>query len=108
MVRGVAVFSIATRQLCDALGTEIARARRERRWSQAELAERVGVSVGTVRAVETGAPSVTLGVAFEAAHVLGVVLMGGPDAAVTRAAENRRVLQLLPQRVRSASVDDDF
>lgn len=103
-----AVFSVATRHLCDLLGTEIARARRERRWSQAELAERLGVSVGTVRAVETGRPSVTLGVALEAAHVLGVVLMGGSDAAAARAAENRRVLAVLPQRVRQASVDDDF
>jgi transcriptional regulator with XRE-family HTH domain len=108
MPRGVAVFSIATRQLCLALGTEIGRARRERRWSQAELAGRVGVSVGTVRAVESGAPSVTLGVAFEAAQVLGLVLMGGPDVAAARAAESRRVMQLLPQRVRSVSVDDDF
>lgn len=108
MPRGVAVFSIATRQLCEALGTEISRARRERRWSQAELAERVGVSVGTVRAVESGAPSVTLGVVFEAAHVLGIVLLDGTAAAVARTAENRRVLQLLPQRIRSVAVDDDF
>lgn len=103
-----AAFSTATRQLCDALGTEIVRARRERRWSQAELAERVGVSVGTVRSVERGAPSVTLGVAFEAAHVLGIVLLGGPDTAAARAVANRRVLQVLPQRIRDTAVDDDF
>jgi hypothetical protein len=47
-------------------------------------------------------------VAFEAAQVLGLVLMGGPDVAAARAAESRRVMQLLPQRVRSVSVDDDF
>lgn len=102
------VFSSVTARLCAALGSEIARARRERRWSQAELAERIGISVGTVRAIEKGTPSVTLGAAFEAAAVLGIDLLGGTDAVAARAADNRRVLQLLPQRVRSVNVDDDF
>lgn len=108
MPRGVMVFSAATREVCAALGSEIARARRERRWSQAELAERVGVSLGTVRAVEKGSPSVTLGVAFEAAGVLGIELFGGPATVSARTAENRRALALLPQRVRAEAVDDDF
>ena len=102
------VFSSATVRLCAALGTEISRARRERRWTQTELAERIGISLGTVRAIEKGTPSVTLGAAFEAAAVLGIDLLGGPDAAAARAADSRRVLQLLPERVRSAAVDDDF
>ena len=108
MPRGVRVFSAATREVCAALGSEIARVRRERRWSQADLAERVGVSLGTVRAVEKGSPSVTLGVAFEAAGVLGIDLLGGPATVAARAAENRRALALLPQRVRAEDVDDDF
>ena len=106
--RGVRVFSAATREVCAALGSEIARVRRERRWSQTELAGRVGVSLGTVRAVEKGSPSVTLGVAFEAAGVLGIDLLGGPAAAAARRTENRRALALLPKRVRVEVVDDDF
>ena len=102
------VFSSATVRLCAALGTEIARARRERRWSQTELAERVGTSLGTLRAIEKGTPCVTLGAAFEAAAVLGIDLLGGPDAAAARAVDSVRALQLLPQRVRSMPVDDDF
>lgn len=108
MARGVTVFSAATRQVCAALGTEIARVRRERRWSQSELAERIGVSLGTVRAVERGVPSVTLGVAFEAAGVLGIDLLGGTELAAERTAANRRALALLPQRVHAEDVDDDF
>lgn len=108
MARHVTVFSVPTRAVCAALGTEIARVRRERRWSQAELATRVGVSLGTIRAVEKGAPSVTLGVAVEAATVLGIELLGGPTAATARAAENRRALALLPQRIRAEAADDDF
>jgi DNA-binding XRE family transcriptional regulator len=41
------------------LGLEVARARRVRRWSQAELAERAGVSRETVRKVEHGGHRVT-------------------------------------------------
>lgn len=108
MARGVQTFSAATRDACLAMGTEIALARRERRWTQAELAERVGASVGTIRSVERGLPSVTLGVAFEAAHLLGIDLLGGPDPTATRLEASRKVLQLLPQRVRAAAVDDDF
>ncbi len=108
MPRRARTFSSVTVRLCAALGTEIARARRERRWSQTELAERVGISLGTVRAIEKGTPSVALGVAFEAATVLGIDLFGGTDAAAARSADNRRALQLLPKRVRSVVVDDDF
>jgi transcriptional regulator with XRE-family HTH domain len=108
MPHRLAVYSAPTRDVCAALGSEIARARRERRWSQTELAERVGVALGTIRAVEKGVPSVTLGVAVEAATVLGIDLLGGPTAAAARAADNRRVLALLPQRVRAGAVDDDF
>ncbi|MGY1887745.1 helix-turn-helix transcriptional regulator [Blastococcus sp. SYSU DS0753] len=108
MPRRRAVYSEPTRGVCAALGSEIARVRRERRWSQTELAQRVGVALGTIRAVEKGAPSVTLGVAVEAATVLGIDLLGGPSAAAARVADNRRMLALLPQRVRAEAVDDAF
>lgn len=107
MARRAAVYSRPTRGVCVALGTEIARARRERRWSQAELAQRVGAALGTIRAIEKGTPSVTFGVAIEAATVLGIDLLGGPVAVSGRIAENRRVLALLPQRIRTAAVVDD-
>ena len=108
MGRSAKVYSSATRQLCAALGSEVARVRRERHWSQTELAERIGVSLGTVRAIERGSVSVSLGSAFEAAFVLGVDLFGGAETAAVRAADNRRTLALLPERVREAHVDDDF
>ena len=108
MARRATVYSVVTRDVCTALGTEIARARRERRWSQAELAGRVGAALGTIRAVERGTPSVTLGVAVEAAVVLGIDLLGGPAAAAARTAESHRTLALLPRRIRAGAVDDDF
>lgn len=46
--------------------------RAERRWSQAELAERVGVSRQTVNAVENDRYDPSLDLAFRLSHVFGV------------------------------------
>jgi len=46
--------------------------RAERRWSQAELAERLGVSRQTVNAIETGRYDPSLPLAFALARLFGV------------------------------------
>ncbi|MFD6093104.1 helix-turn-helix domain-containing protein [Oerskovia sp. NPDC060338] len=93
------------------LGAQIATARRGRRWTAAELAERAGISLTTLRRAEQGAPSVAIGVVFELATLVGVPLFG-QDASGLRAARSRAMdlLALLPQRVRETSreIDDDF
>lgn len=103
-------FSPPAAEAARLLGARIQLARRERRWTLQELADRVGVTHVTMRKVERGDPSVGLGVAFEAAALTGVPLFD-PDPA-RRSAEARRVedrLALLPQRVRRPTeVDDDF
>ena len=91
------------------LGGKVVLARRERRWTLAELAERVGVSVVTMRKVERGDPSVALGTAFEAAALVGVPLFHHDSA--RRSVEGEVVhsrLAVLPATVRSRHVDDDF
>lgn len=45
--------------------------RAERNWSQADLAERLGVSRQTVNALETGRYDPSLPLAFRIAHVFG-------------------------------------
>jgi putative transcriptional regulator len=45
--------------------------RAEREWSQAELAERVGVARATIVSIETGRYSPGLAVAFKIARVFG-------------------------------------
>jgi transcriptional regulator with XRE-family HTH domain len=56
------------------LGAQIRLARRERRWSQEELATRIGITARTVYKIERGDLSVGLGAAFEAAALVGVPL----------------------------------
>lgn len=48
--------------------------RAERRWSQAELAERLGVSRQTVNAIETGRYDPSLPLAFGLARVFGMAI----------------------------------
>lgn len=91
------------------LGSRIRLARKERRWTVVELAERVGVSPVTMRKVERGDPTVALGTAFESAVLTGVTLFD--DDEVRRALEKRHVsdrLALLPASIRTGPVDDDF
>lgn len=94
-----------------ALGTMIAAGRRERGWTAVELAERLGVSVQTLRRVEQGSPAVAVGLVFEAALLCGVELFSSPADELDRVARDARLrLALLPARVRATptAVDDDF
>src|ERR1700710_937670 len=102
-------LSPQTNEAVRLLGARIQLARRERRWTLQELADRAGVTAVTMRKVERGDPSVRLGVAFEAATLTGVALFD-PGAA-RRRLEVERVddrLAVLPRLVRRRQVDDDF
>lgn len=92
------------------LGESVRAARRERRWTVEELAERTGVNHSTVRKVERGDLTVGLGAAFETAALVGVPLFS-PDPARRRVESTRLQdrLTVLPQRVRRpVTVDNDF
>lgn len=103
-------YSPVTVQAARLLGARVRLARRERRWTLQELADRVGVTHVTMRKVERGDLTVGLGVAFEAAAVLGVPLFHEDRS--RRALEAARIddrLAVLPALVRKpAEVDDDF
>ena len=103
-------YSPLTLEAAKLLGSDVRLGRRQRRWTVAELAERVGVSEATMLKVEHGDPGVRLGIALEAAALVGVPLFGEDRS--RRALEAARVedrLALLPQRVRQPlEADDDF
>lgn len=88
---------------------------RERRLAQkmtaAELADRVGVSRGLVQRLEKGEAGTAIGVAFEAATIVGLRLFDTPPSTITEHITSlARVLTLMPKSARrsKADVDDDF
>src|SRR5690242_2420835 len=94
-------YSPLTKEAGRLLGARIRLGRKERRWTLRQLAERVGITEGTVRKIEQGSLSVSLGAALEAAVLVGVPLFDeNPNR---RALEVGRVedrLALLPARAR--------
>jgi transcriptional regulator with XRE-family HTH domain len=109
-MKGSRTYSPQAVEAARLLGARVRLARRERRWTLQELAERVGVTHVTMRKVERGDMTVGLGVAFEAAAVLGVPLFH--EDRERRRLEAGRVddrLAVLPSAVRKPTeVDDDF
>ena len=104
-------YAAAALDAAEVLGLEIARARRERRWTAWELAERAGVSLGTLRNVERGEPTVAIGTVFDIAVLVGLRLFDVDRAelpSLVTLAQDR--LTLVPSRVRASAgpVDDDF
>lgn len=96
-----------------ALGALIQQGRIQKRWTMADLSGRLGVSAPTLRAVEAGSPSVSIGTYLHAAVLTGVPLFQTTDpaeiAVMRRRGEERTAL--LPARVRASSaeeVPDDF
>ncbi len=84
------------------LGAQIALARRERRWTAANLAERAGISVITLRKIERGDSSVVIGSVFEVATLLGVPLFTPDHRELRRIlVQAEQQLALIPERVRS-------
>jgi transcriptional regulator with XRE-family HTH domain len=94
------------------LGAQIRLARRQRRWSQEELAARAGITPRTVSKIEHGDLSVGLGTAFETAALLGVALFHADRSRLSAdldLTEARSALLPRPSRGRSDDeVKDDF
>jgi transcriptional regulator with XRE-family HTH domain len=97
-------FHPQTLDAAQLLGLEVARARRERRWTTIDLAERAGISPVTLRKIERGDPTVELGSAFEVATLLGIVLFAPDRKELSTMVEHAQTqLALLPARVRTSA-----
>ncbi|MGB0713067.1 MAG: helix-turn-helix transcriptional regulator [Gammaproteobacteria bacterium] len=104
-------YSTQTGLALQLLAKHIKLARKQRRWSESELAQRAGVSRATVQKIERADPGCQIGLVFEAASLVGVPLFLAESpslGALNEAADAR--LALLPKRIhgRDAPVDDDF
>ncbi|MYE10806.1 MAG: helix-turn-helix transcriptional regulator [Gammaproteobacteria bacterium] len=104
-------YSKLTQEALLLLAGQIQLARKRRRMTEQDLAARIGVARSTVQLIEKGAPSVGVGLMFEAAVLVGVDLFV-PEA-TTLAPELERMqdkLALVPRSVRKPVrvIDDDF
>lgn len=93
------------------LGGLIRAARKERKMTAQEVAERAGISRGLLQRIEKGDPKCEIGATFEVAAIVGVKLF---DATATTLTQHIRhtedKLALLPKSVRKKAkvADDDF
>lgn len=91
------------------LGAQARLARTERRWTQKDLAVRAGMSERTVRMIETGTATPSIGNVFNCSAVLGMRLFGADPAELARLHQDaRKITSLIPQRVRERASDNDF
>ncbi|SEJ96429.1 Helix-turn-helix [Sphingobium sp. AP50] len=105
------IYGRYTREAITLLGRLVLLGRRQKRMTAELLAERIGVSRGTLRRLENGDPKVEIGVYFEAAAIVGIELFESDLKGVTAMTERTRDrLAVLPKYVREndREVDDDF
>jgi transcriptional regulator with XRE-family HTH domain len=97
------VFPAAVTRPCELLGAQIKQARIEQKCSVRDLANRAGVSPRTLQAVENGGPTVAIGITFQIAALVGVVLYYEDESfLVGELARIEARLALLPKRIRPA------
>lgn len=99
-----------TRDAVILLGQYIKLARKQRRLTERELAERGGISRATLQKIEKGDLKVEIGLVFETAVLVGLKLFDteGPFTQSLTSVNDK--LALLPKSVRKPhnEVDDDF
>ena len=106
MAQHIHTFSAYTRDAVQLTGNLIRIGRKERRWSESNLAERAGISRSTLRSIENGNLGSSIGLVFELAALVGVRLFDVDAAQLTNhVRDSQRELRLLPSRVR---VDPDL
>ncbi|MBU4524243.1 MAG: helix-turn-helix domain-containing protein [Desulfomicrobium sp.] len=93
------------------LGQQIRLARKKRRWSEANLAERAGISRATLQKIEAGEMSPAIGLVFEVATLAGVPLFEQDSQRLETSIDlTQSKIALLPKRIRAQTkvADDDF
>ena len=93
------------------MGEQIKLGRKQRKWTETNLAERAGISRATLQKIEKGEMSCAIGLVFEMATLVGVNLFEKDRRPLSKQlAQTRDKLTLLPQRIRHKTkvVDDDF
>lgn len=66
------------------LGKMIRHGRKQRKMTEMELAERLGIARSTLQRMERGDPKVEIGIMFEAAALVGVKLFDSDEKGINR------------------------
>ncbi len=93
------------------LGQQIKLGRKNRKWSEQNLADRAGISRATLQKIEAGEMSPSIGLVFEVAALVGITLFEQDNQSLaTRLDLTQSKIALLPKRIRKPkkAVDDDF
>lgn len=93
------------------MGEQIKLGRKQRHWTEKNLAERAGISRATLQKIENGAMSCAVGLVFEVATLVGVKLYEPDNMRLSKHIEHTRdKIALLPQRIKAKTkaVHDDF
>lgn len=104
-------YSKYSREAASLLGKLVRLGRKQRKWTERELADRAGISRATLQKIEKGDLNVAIGLVFEVASLVGVRLFDEELTSLTRhLARTEDKLALLPHAVRKSrkKVYDDF
>jgi len=104
-------YSRYSRDAMALLGGLIREARKARRLTAQEVADRAGISRGLLQRIEKGDLKCEIGAVFEVATIVGVKLFDADETILSRhLSQTRDKLALLPKSIRkkSRAVRDDF
>lgn len=103
------LYPQAVKHAAELLGAQIRQGRIAREWTVRGLAERAGISPGTLVKAERGDPSVALGTVFDLATLVGVPLFyEDRDRLASEASRERERAVLLARRVRPSGQEPDY
>ena len=105
------IFSQYALEAAALMGEQIKLGRKQRKWSEKNLADRAGISRATLQKIENGEMSCAVGLVFEVATLVGVKLFQPDSLPLSKHIEHTRdKIALLPQRIKSTkkAVRDDF
>ena len=104
-------YSRYSREASSLLGGLIRAARKERKLTAQEVADRAGISRGLLQRIEKGDLKCEIGAVFEVATIVGVKLFDADETTLTKhIRQTEDKLALLPKSVRkkSKAVRDEF
>lgn len=104
-------YSQYAREAAVLMGEQIKLGRKQRQWTEKNLADRAGISRATLQKIENGEMSCAIGSVFEVATLVGVKLFEPESLPLSKHIEHTRdKVALLPKRIKAKkkAVRDDF